>query len=104
MKREIILEDAQHALSDALGTSYHVSVGSSSTMKVKRNTATGATVPVSSSPGMTTFRVSGDGLIVFKLINSLGIAAKGEPSARPSFRRNVLKVRSPYDDALAPAH
>ncbi len=75
VQKEVTAEDAERALSSALGPTYKVSVGNGSTVKVKRSSVTSATIKVSSSGGTTTFRVSGDGLIIFKIINSLGIAS-----------------------------
>jgi hypothetical protein len=73
--QDVTVEEAQRALSDALGDDYQVRVNGSA-LKVKRNTMSAATVRVSSSGGTTTFRVSGDGFTLRKLMNSLGIASK----------------------------
>jgi hypothetical protein len=71
VNRQIEVEDAQKALSDALGPGYQVSVGSSNSLKVKRNLLAFATVRLSWSGGGTSFRVSPGGLVVLAAINSL---------------------------------
>lgn len=75
VNRDVSTEDAQRALSDALGADYKVSLDGAA-LKVKRSTLSAATVRVNSSGGTTTFRVSGDGFAIRKLVNSLGIASK----------------------------
>ena len=74
--RAVGLEEAQSALAEALGRGYRVEMrpGSRPALRVKRNAVIGATVRVTSNGGGTTFRVSGDGLIVLKLITTPTIA------------------------------
>jgi len=76
VKQEVDVEVVQRALSDALGPAYKVNVTSDSTLKVSRSTLMIATVRMRRPGGMTTFRVSGFGFLLGKLINSLTIAPK----------------------------
>jgi hypothetical protein len=76
VNRQIEVEDAQKALSDALGPGYQVSVGSSSSLKVKRNVLAFATVHLSWSGGTTSFRISPGGLIALMAYNSLTTVPK----------------------------
>jgi hypothetical protein len=71
VNRQIEVEEAQKALSEALGSGYDVSVGSPSSLKVKRDFVSRATVNMSWSGGTTSFQVSPTGLIVLALYNSM---------------------------------
>lgn len=71
VNREIEIEDARKALSDALGPGYQVTVGSSSSLKVKRNLFAGGTVHLNWSGGSTSFRVSPTGLVALAAFNAL---------------------------------
>jgi hypothetical protein len=69
--KEISLEDVQRALGDALGPGYRVSVTSGSSVKVRRNAVTWATVHLSWSAGKTSFRVRPGGLILVAAFNAV---------------------------------
>jgi hypothetical protein len=71
VNRQIEVEDAQKALSDALGPGWQVTAGSSSSLKVKRNLLTGGTVHLSWSGGSTSFTISPTGLIVLMAYNAM---------------------------------
>jgi len=75
VKQEISIEDVQRTLSNALGSSYKVTVTSPSTMRVSRY-AGWAVVKMHSAGGMTTFRVRGGGFLLSLIVNSLTIAPK----------------------------
>lgn len=74
--REVSLEEAESVLSEALGAAYHVSRKPPSSLVVRRNGLVGATVRVGWTGGTTTFKVSGTGLILARVANSLGIARR----------------------------
>jgi hypothetical protein len=76
VNRQIEIDDAQKALADALGPGYQVSVGSSASLKVKRNLLAFATVHLSWSGSATSFRISPGGLIVLAGFNYLYIVPK----------------------------
>ena len=82
---EIAVEDVRRTLSEALGSKYKVNVTSDSTLKVSRSSLLIATVRMRRSGGITTFRVSGFGLLLGKLINSIVIAPKVRHALRQSF-------------------
>jgi hypothetical protein len=87
VKREIAIDEVQHVLSDALGSPYKVTVTSDSTLKVSRSALLIATVRVRWSRGTTTFRVSGFGFLLGKLINSITIAPKVRQALSQAFPR-----------------
>ena len=68
LSREITAEDVQQALTAALGPHYKVTAKSGSSLRVKGNATSWATVHISWSPGHTSFRVHGRGLVVLRLI------------------------------------
>lgn len=71
VNRQIEVDEAQKALSDALGPGYEVTVGSSSSLKVKRNLLTGGTVQMSWSGGSTSFRINPTGLVGLAVYNAM---------------------------------
>jgi len=85
VNRNIELESAQRALSDALGPGYRVSVSSASALKVARNFIVWATVRVSWSAGTTSFRVTPGGLIVVAGFNALYTVPKVRRALETAF-------------------
>jgi hypothetical protein len=74
--REITAEDLQQALSGALGPTYTVTATSGSTVKVKSNPLSWATVHMSWSGGGTSLRVSTGGFILGRAVNAMTITPK----------------------------
>lgn len=75
VSREITAEEVRQALSEALGPHYEVTVKSGSMLTVKRNMS-GAMVHISWSPGHTTFRVHGNGLVILRAIDAITVTPK----------------------------
>lgn len=75
VSREITAEEVQQALSEALGPHYKVTVKSGSMLRVTHN-MTWATVHISWSPGHTSFRVHGHGIIVLRAIDAMTVTPK----------------------------
>jgi len=76
VSREVSLDEAESALSSALGPGYQVRRKTASTLVVRRNGLVGAAVRMSSAGGTTTFKVSGTGLILNRVYNQLSIARR----------------------------
>jgi energy-coupling factor transporter ATP-binding protein EcfA2 len=71
--REVTLEEAENALFETLGPTYHIDAKPPSTLAVHRGSLSRATVRTSWGVGTTTFKVSGGGFIISRAINSFGI-------------------------------
>jgi hypothetical protein len=76
VSRELTAEDVQQALTAALGPHYKVTVKSGSMLRVKRNATSWATVHISWSPGHTSFRVHGHGLVILRAIDAMTVTPK----------------------------
>jgi len=74
VNREVSLDEAEQALSSALGPRYQVRRKTASTLVARRNGLVGAAVRMSSAGGTTTFKVSGTGLIFNRLYNQFSVA------------------------------
>lgn len=66
-KREVTVEDVQHALSDELGPHFRVAVDSHSTLKIGRTGVIPAKVTMTRRGDMTTFKISTTGLILSRV-------------------------------------
>ena len=76
VSREITAEEVRQALTATLGSSYKVTVKSSSVLHVSRTAANLATVHISWSPGRTSLRVHGHGIVLLRLLDALTITPK----------------------------
>ncbi|HXY44001.1 MAG TPA: hypothetical protein VEH29_07425 [Acidimicrobiales bacterium] len=76
VKHEVGLGDVQHALSEALGSSYRVSAKSNTVLSVYRNPVIWGSVHVSWSGGNTTFRVRPGGVLLVMVLNALYLVPK----------------------------
>ena len=72
-RQQVGVEEVQHRLSDELGPSYRVAVGSNSSLKVGRPGVIPSQVKVRHTEGGTTFEVRTTGLIVSRLIQAVAI-------------------------------
>ena len=72
-KREVTMEDAQHALSNELGPKYRVTVDSNSTLKIGRTGVIPAKVTVTRRGDTTTFKISTTGLILSRVAQATSI-------------------------------
>ena len=73
---ELTAEEVKQALTAALGPSYKVTIKSDSMLHVSRGGSNMAMVHISWSPGHTSFRVHGHGIVVLRLIDALTITPK----------------------------
>jgi len=73
--REITAEEVQQALAKAVGPNYKVTVKSDTVLHVS-HMGTMATVHISWSPGHTSFRVHGHGIVLLRAIDALTITPK----------------------------
>lgn len=85
VNRQIEVEEAEKALSDALGPGYQVTVDSPSSLKVKRNLLTGGTVQMSWSGGSTSFRVNPTGLVGLAIYNAMFTSPKIRKAIEKAF-------------------
>lgn len=72
-KREVSLEEVQHALSDELGPHFHVKVNPPSTLTVGRTGVIPTKVVMSRRGDTTTFKISTTGLILSRLAQATSI-------------------------------
>ena len=72
-KREVTIEDVQHALSNELDPKYRVTVDSNSTLKIGRTGVIPAKVTVTRRGDTTTFKVSTTGLILSRVAQATSI-------------------------------
>ena len=85
VKQEISIEDAQRALSQALGSGYRVHSTSDSTLRVVRNPVIWASVRMSWSGGTTTFHVRPGGFLLVMLLNMAYTVPKVQRALERSF-------------------
>jgi hypothetical protein len=71
IRKEIGLQDVEHALADQLGSGYRVNVTSDTSLRVYRNPVIWATVHVSWPGGGTAIRVRPGGFVLVMLLNVL---------------------------------
>jgi hypothetical protein len=87
VNREVTLEDAEKALYETLGPSYHVDAKPPSVLAVRKGSLSRATVRTSWTGGATTFKVSGSGFIISRAINSVGIGHRVRDALDSSLNR-----------------
>lgn len=75
VQREVVLEDVQRVLAEALGPAYRVTATSAG-VRVSRNFVIWARVQVSWTGGGTTFRVVPGGFLLVIVVNALYTAPK----------------------------
>ena len=75
VSREITAEEVQQALVKMLGPHYKVIVKSGSMLRV-HHSGTMASVHISWSPGQTSFRVHGHGLVLLRAIDAITVTPK----------------------------
>lgn len=86
--RDVDLEEARTALEGALGAGYEVSVrpDRAGELMVRKSSLIRAPVRLEHSGGGTAFRVRGGGVgIVFRVVNSFGIARQVAQALRRAF-------------------
>lgn len=76
LQQVVSLEDAQRALSEALGPGYKVSTKSDSSFRVHRSGVLGVIVTMSWAEGATTFRVRPEPGLLVMLFNAVYTAPK----------------------------
>ena len=84
-KQKIDINDLQKTLSDALGSSYRVTVASDSTLKVGRTGVIPAKVQMKGSDGTTIFKVRTTGLIVSRLVQVCAINPRVRKALKETF-------------------
>ena len=73
VKREVTVEDVQHALSDELGPHYRVNVASNSTLHIGRTGVIPSRVTMTRRGDTTTFKISTTGLILSRVAQATSI-------------------------------
>jgi len=73
VKREVTVEDVQHALSDELGPHYRVSIDSDSTLKIGRTGVIPSKVTMTRRGDTTTFKITTTGLILSRVAQATSI-------------------------------
>lgn len=76
LKQVVSLQDAERALSEALGSGYKVSTKSDSSFRVHRTGLLGVTVTMTWAEGTTTFRVTPEPGLLVMLFNTIYTAPK----------------------------
>ena len=73
IKREVTVEEVQHALLDELGPHYRVTVDSTSTLKIRRTGMIPSKVTMTHRGETTTFKISTTGLILSRVGHATSI-------------------------------
>jgi len=76
VKREVTVEDVQHALSDELGPHYRVNVASNSTLHIGRTGVIPSKVTMTRRGDTTTFKITTTGLILSRVAQATSINPK----------------------------
>jgi hypothetical protein len=92
IERFVTKQDTADALRQKLGARFQVTIQGheEAALKVKQSVLSIATVHLDQTSSTSTFRISGGGLVISRLINEFGIAALEEAS---SLRRMVEDSR-----------
>jgi hypothetical protein len=76
IKREVTIDDVQHALSDELGPHYRVNVASTSTLRIGRTGVIPSKVTMTRRGDTTTFKISTTGLILSRVAQATSVNPK----------------------------
>jgi hypothetical protein len=98
--RSVSIQDTAEALKGTLGDRYQITYqgqGAQEALRVKQSAVALATVHVNQESNTTTFHVHGEGLVISRLINELGIAKKVANAIDQAFRTAPSPDSTPAD-------